>query len=107
MNKLVVTFDHDDFDILTVKYEIEYGDIIARFDPNHPSMTAFEIEYKWNMINEENLNSGIITMFVLSICVIIGLIISVINTYYDSSIISKNSLDNSSNKGGKFSSRER
>lgn len=107
MNKLIVTFDHDDFDVLNVKYEQEYGSTIARFDPNHPSITAFEIEYKWNMIDEENLNSGIIFMFILSICVIIGLLISVINSYDESSIRSKNSIDNSNNKGGKLSSRER
>ena len=39
------------------------GPQINRFDPSHPSLTAFEIDYVWEPVNENDLSRGLLTLF--------------------------------------------
>ena len=57
------------------------GTRIARLDPAHPSLTAFEVEYKWKGIQEQDVVSGIYAMFILTIIWLIILFIVVVYNY--------------------------
>jgi hypothetical protein len=55
LEKLIVIFYHDDFDVLRLSYHTEMGHPIQRFDATHPSLTAFELEYQWEAVQEDDL----------------------------------------------------
>ena len=56
---------------------------IHRLDPHHPSLTAFEIVYKWQGTAEDDASLGIYTLFILSLTFFIILYITVLNSYYE------------------------
>jgi hypothetical protein len=49
------------------------GQPIARFDPNHPSLRAVELIYKWQPVQSQDLTQGLYTMFILTLLLMIGL----------------------------------
>ena len=55
LERLIVTFYHDDFDVLRLSYHAEMGRAAQRFDPKHPSLTAFELVYQWEAVQEDDL----------------------------------------------------
>jgi hypothetical protein len=55
LEKLVIVFYHDDFDVLRLSYHPVMGHPIQRFDPTHPSLTAFELVYQWEAVQEDDL----------------------------------------------------
>lgn len=81
LQKLEISFVHDDFDVEKVNYVTTYGPRIARLDPSHPSLTTFEIIYKWDAVQEEDLASGLVTMFIVVIVGLIPIVWSVISSF--------------------------
>lgn len=56
---------------------------IQRLDPNHPSLKAFEIVYKWQGTQDDDISLGVYALFVMSLIVFILLYTMVTNSYYD------------------------
>lgn len=90
LNKLTVTFVHDEFDILTVNYATECmcltlllfclcalhltlcvyntdGSPLHGFDPSHPALTALEVVYSWDSVQQDDLAMGVTVLFILSL----------------------------------------
>lgn len=81
LDRLVVTFDHDQHDVLEVHYERVYGKEIQRLDPSHPSLVGFEIVYQWRAADDTDFSSGIFEMFLMAL--IFGTAIVVLAVVYD------------------------
>lgn len=95
IEKLKVIFSHDDFNVLGVEYEIIYSKEIQRLDPSHPSLHSFEISYEWSAVEEEDLQTGVLVMFISSLVALCALV-AVIVANYDSRLASSgyNRMDN-------------
>lgn len=52
------------------------GESIHRLDPSHPSLTAFEVEYRWSGSFGQDITLGIYALFAL------GLIYFCVLTYW-------------------------
>jgi hypothetical protein len=53
------------------------GSPIQRLDPQHPSLTAFDLEYRWEAVQESDLRLGVVAMFVITLlllCFLVGYI---------------------------------
>jgi hypothetical protein len=74
LEKLIITFDHDQHDVLEVHYQRVYGKEIQRLDPDHPSVVGFEIEYVWRAAEDADFSSGIFEMFLMTLIFGVGLI---------------------------------
>jgi hypothetical protein len=81
LDKLIITFDHDQHDVLEVHYERIYGKEIQRLDPNHPSLVGFEIVYQWRAADDTDFSSGIFEMFLMAL--IFGTAIVFLAVVYD------------------------
>jgi hypothetical protein len=66
------------------------GPPISRLDPNHPSLTAFEIEYKWRPIQDQDIEMGIYALFLLAVFFLFGLVTWTIYTHESRDIFMKN-----------------
>lgn len=73
IDKLIITFTHDQYHVLSVDYKFIYGPPIKRIDPSHPSLTAFEITYRWNSIEDNDFPLAISVMFGSTALVTLGL----------------------------------
>jgi hypothetical protein len=73
IDKLVITFTHDQNEVISVDYKYIYGPRIKRIDPSHPSLTAFEITYRWNNLQEDDFPFAISMMFGSSLIAMLGL----------------------------------
>lgn len=71
IQQLQITFTHDKYNVMEVKYNIIYGPRIKRLDPSHPSLTAFEIVYSWESVQEDDFPFAIQVMFCLALLVFI------------------------------------
>ena len=67
LDKLIITFDHDQHDVLEVHFEKVYGKEIQRLDPNHPSIVGFEMTYQWRAADDTDFSSGIFEMFLMAL----------------------------------------
>ena len=67
LEKLEVTFEHDQYDILEVRYNRVYGREIQRLDASHPSVVGFVMVYQWVHADETDFSSGIFEMFLMSL----------------------------------------
>jgi len=67
LERLVLTFEHDQYDVLEVRYERTYGREIQRLDPDHPSVVGFELVYQWVTADDTDFSSGIFEMFLMSL----------------------------------------
>jgi len=70
MQQLKIIFSHDKYDVLSVRHFTIYGPRINRLDPTHPSLTAFDIVYQWESVQEDDFPFAVHVMFVLSLCAI-------------------------------------
>jgi hypothetical protein len=76
---LTVNFFTDRYDIVRVTVDKVYVANSARLDPNHPSVTAFEIKYVWQGVEDQDTPHGLFVMFLVA--TIIGfLLIIVVNS---------------------------
>jgi hypothetical protein len=57
------------------------GKKIQRFDPTHPSLTACQVVYQWEAIEEQDLERGISALFLLSFSIFVGLAVYITCTY--------------------------
>ena len=57
------------------------GNTIHRLDPSHPSLTAFEVEYRWNGSLGQDITLGMYALFVLALLFALVLTVCVHNTY--------------------------
>ena len=39
------------------------GPKIAKIDPSHPTLRGFEIDYRWESVQEEDFGLGVVVMF--------------------------------------------
>eukprot|EP00598_Pedospumella_elongata_P017038 CAMPEP_0184993464 /NCGR_PEP_ID=MMETSP1098-20130426/45667_1 /TAXON_ID=89044 /ORGANISM="Spumella elongata, Strain CCAP 955/1" /LENGTH=194 /DNA_ID=CAMNT_0027519303 /DNA_START=97 /DNA_END=681 /DNA_ORIENTATION=+ len=63
LKKLVVTFTHDEFEVVKVDIEKIYGNKMTKVDPSHPTLRGFELQYQWTSVQEEDFGLGVIVMF--------------------------------------------
>lgn len=78
LERLEVTFEHDQYDVLEVRYNRVYGREIQRLDASHPSVVGFEMVYQWVQADDTDFSSGIFEMFLMSLLcgfVIIGMVL--------------------------------
>ena len=78
LKKLILTFDHDEFDILHISYTMQYSDKIQKLDPSHPSLHSYEIVYKWHPILDDDVVFGVKFMFIIGLIVLFVLFVTVI-----------------------------
>jgi len=57
------------------------GRPIQRLDPNHPSLTAFDVVYQWEAVQEDDLRVGILAMFLLTLAALVGTVVYISCTY--------------------------
>ena len=43
------------------------GKKISRLDPSHPALRGFEVEYKWDSVQEEDFELGVATLFLSAV----------------------------------------
>lgn len=93
LDQLVITFLHDKYDVLKIKsFDVKYGPNIQRLDPNHPSLTAFEIKYKWESVQEDDFPFAITVMFSTSLLIVLVITTYVWNSYNSNSFVSRKGL---------------
>lgn len=79
MRKLVITFTIDEFEIIRLRHSVickllwiaqamNYsvflgGPRISKVDPTHPSLRGFEIDYRWESVQEEDFGLGVVVLF--------------------------------------------
>ena len=80
-------------------------------DVSHPSLTSFEIVYKWEGEQEDDLAIGITTMFLVSLFAFIWITCAVMKEYDDTNEMlmkkqtkDRRSINISKSKGSGFSS---
>jgi len=78
LKKLILTFDHDEFDILHITYSMQYSDKIQKLDPSHPSLHSYEIVYKWHPILDDDVVFGVKFMFSIGLVVLFTLFVVVV-----------------------------
>jgi len=61
---LVVTFTHDEFEVVRLRYDTVYSPRIKRVDSTHPTLRGFEIEYRWESVQEDDFGMGVTVLFV-------------------------------------------
>ena len=76
------------------------GRPIQRLDPNHPSLTAFDVVYQWEAVQEDDLRVGILAMFLLTLAAVAATIVYVTCTY------NRDPGPGGSGKGGKARSQD-
>lgn len=75
LNKLTVIFEHDEFELLLISsIDLTFSKKITKLDPHHPSLTAFEIEYKWKGIQDQDIALGIYALFTTSLLLFLVII---------------------------------
>lgn len=68
LKKCIVTFMHDEYDILRIKYDYEYGVQIRQLDTSHPSLSAVELIYVWDSsVQVDDTALGIVMLFILTL----------------------------------------
>lgn len=77
LEKLTITFEHDEFDVLRVGHTAEY----SRENEEGPSVVPFEVLYRWKAVQEEDLALGVGVMFALTLLLIIAISCFVASTY--------------------------
>ena len=79
------------------------GGKIARLDPEHPSLTAFEIVYKWRGVSGEDFSMGVFIMFIL--CLVSLVLLSVfVYANYEGPILNSKSKQRAPSRGSSSSS---
>jgi len=74
LKKCTVTFMHDAYDIVRIRYDYEYGVQIRQLDPTHPSLSAVELIYVWdNSVQADDTSLGIVVLFILTVVFLIML----------------------------------
>eukprot|EP01036_Dinobryon_divergens_P030212 gene30212-39418_t len=48
---------------LKISFTFDHGKKISRLDPSHPALRGFEVEYKWDSVQEEDFELGVATLF--------------------------------------------
>jgi len=110
--QLTITFYHDDFSVQRVSYDTKYG-TRSLDSSSHTSLTGFEIVYKWEGEQEDDLAIGITTMFVISLAAFLWIFCAVIKDFdnNEKSILKqandRRNYNISSNKNKGFSSTKR
>lgn len=82
LKKLILTFDHDEFDILHTTYTMQYSDKIQKLDPSHPSLHSYEIVYNWHPILDDDVIFGVKSMFIIGLVVLFALFIKIIPIHH-------------------------
>eukprot|EP01041_Mallomonas_annulata_P002380 gene2380-4624_t len=77
LERLIVTFDHDEFDILRVETATEY----SKEKVDGPAVEAFDIVYRWRGVQEEDLSLGVGVMFTLTLLCLLLVSCFVTSTY--------------------------
>ena len=68
--------------IFSSRFHATDGRPIQRLDPNHPSLTAFDVEYQWEAVQEDDLRIAILVMFVITL-LLVGFSVGYITCTYD------------------------
>jgi hypothetical protein len=95
--KLIVTFTHDEFEVVRLRTETIYGNAIPKIDASHPALRGFELDYRWESVQEEDFALGVIFMFCSVILGFLILFFMVVCTD-DSSDVILNSSDGPTKK---------
>lgn len=70
VEKLLILFEHDEFEILRVSHVLEY----ALEGDEGPSFEPIQIVYKWQAVGEEDLSFGVGVMF--TSCLLMSIFVS-------------------------------
>jgi hypothetical protein len=73
---LTVNFFTDRYDVVRVTVDKVYVANSARLDPNHPSVTAFEVKYVWQGIEDQDTPHGLFVMFLVA--AILGVLLTLV-----------------------------
>ena len=80
--QLTITFYHDDFSVQRVSYDTKYG--LRPLASSDSSLTGFEIIYKWEGEQEDDLATGITAMFVITLAALLWISCAVMKEFDDS-----------------------
>lgn len=83
LEKIVFTFEHDGFNLLSVSHTETYRDVEGRSMPDlskehHPPI---DVEYLWKSVQEDDLNLGVKVMFMTTVFMTMGLTWVIIVSY--------------------------
>jgi hypothetical protein len=68
LKKCTVTFLHDEYDIVRIRYSFDYGAQIRQLDTTHPSLSAVELIYVWDSsVQVDDTSLGIVVLFILTL----------------------------------------
>lgn len=67
LQSLTVVFFTDRYNVIKVALDEVYVPNNAKLDPNHPSVTAFEMKYVWRGIEDQDTPHGLFVMFLAAI----------------------------------------
>ena len=68
LKKCTVTFMHDEYEIVRVRYDFEYGAPIRQLDVSHPSLTAVQLVYVWDSsVQVDDTALGIVVLFACTV----------------------------------------
>lgn len=81
LQSLLISFIHDEFNIVRIEHEPVYGPPIRLLDTSHPSLTAFSVQYRWESAAEEDFSLAVSTMFALSVVVVSTLAVVVYRSH--------------------------
>jgi len=63
LQTLSLTFYTDRYNIVRVVHSTEYTASTKKLDPNHPSVTGFEVKYTWHGVEDQDTPHGLYVMF--------------------------------------------
>ena len=63
LQTLLLTFYTDRYNIVRVMHNTEYTTSTRKLDPNHPSVTGFEVKYAWRGVEGQDTPHGLYVMF--------------------------------------------
>jgi len=63
---LLLTFYTDRYSIVRVVHNTEYTTSTRKLDPNHPSVTGFEVKYAWRGVEDQDTPHGLYVMFLVT-----------------------------------------
>lgn len=83
LEKIVFTFEHDAYDVISVSHVATYKDLGGQTLPDltssrHPPV---EVEYHWASVQEDDLNLGVKVMFTTTIFMTMGLMWVILMSY--------------------------
>eukprot|EP01039_Chlorochromonas_danica_P005461 gene5460-6012_t len=68
LQKLEVTFLHDSYEIIDIRYQTTYGPRLDNIDPSHPALRGFQLFYRWQSLEEEDFPLGQGCLLTITLC---------------------------------------